>query len=150
MICRDVQFWDSVATHEAVAPHIFMGTEAVTLAPIIEREDALPMRSENGGIIFVPVDPFRLVYEMHTLYTPEGWGREVAKQSKLFILKAFEKASLILTHEQEGYWKSQPPKSHGWKCSGDFCYVGYEKRIRLWLLTRDAFLASPVGRKLCQ
>lgn len=150
MICRDVQFWDAVATHESVAPHIFMGMEPTTLAPLILKENCLPLRSEHGGVILVALDHFGLVREMHTLYTPEGWGREVATNGKLFMQEAFKDTEVIFTHEQEGNWRSSPPKSHGWKSTGNFCYVGMPKRLKLWMLTRDAFYASPVGRKLCQ
>lgn len=150
MIERDYLFWDSVASHEAVSPHIFMGTEPFSLKEIVGRELTMPLRSEHGGVLLLGLDGFGLVREMHTLYTPEGWGREVAMNGKLFMHEAFKTTQVIFTHEQEENWRSRPPKSHGWQSQGDFCYVGLTKRLKLWMLTRDAFYASPVGRKLCQ
>ena len=151
MICRDVAFWDSLAHHPDVAPHIFMGMEPVTLASLILNEDNLPLRSEHGGVILTAVGSFGMAREMHTLYHPDGWGREVAKNGKLFMREAFKSCQVILTQEQEGNWRSVPPKSHGWKSVGDYCYVGMPKRLKLWMLTKEAFEASPVGRKLqCQ
>lgn len=150
MIERDHHFWDKVASHELVGPHIFMGTEPFSLKEIVERDSTLPLRSEHGGVLLVGLDGFGLVREMHTLYTPEGWGREVATNGKLFMVEAFKSTEVLFTHEQDENWRSRPPKSHGWKAVGDFHYVGLTKHLKLWMLTREAFYASPVGRKQCQ
>ena len=151
MICRDAEFWDGVANHPEVAPHIFMGMEPTSLAPILDNPDNLPMRSEHGGLIFTAAGSFGMVRELHTLYTPEGWGREVAMNAKHFMREAFKDCQIIVTQEQEGNWRSVPPKSHGWKSVGEYCYVGMPVRLKLWMLTKEAFDASPVGRKLqCQ
>lgn len=148
MINRDVAFWDRIAQHPEVAPHIFMGRAPETLAPLIENPAARPYASANGGVIFLPVDHFGFVVEMHTLYVPEGWGREVAVNGKAFVQDMFRTASLILTYEQEGHWRSSPPRSHGWQASGDFKDAAMLCRLKLWVLTREAWVASPVGRKM--
>jgi len=151
MINRDPAFWDSVAQHPQVAPHVFMGRATSSLAGLVEHPGVLPLASENGGVLFVGIDPLGMVREMHTMYKPEGWGREVALFGRKFIEEAFKVCSLITTNEQEGHWRSLPPKSHGWVSSGEFREVGLSKRVRLWLLTREAWVASPVGRKMqCQ
>jgi hypothetical protein len=148
VINRDAAFWDRIASHPAVAPHIFMGGEPQSLAPLVENPKAHPYASANGGAIFSPVDPLGFVVEMHTLYTPEGWGREVATFGKQFINDVLQTASLILTHEQEGHWRSRPPKSHGWQACGDYVECGFPHRLKLWALSREAWFASPVGRKM--
>lgn len=148
MINRNPDFWDGVARHPEVAPHIFMGQPPVTLAPLVLDPRARPYASEHGGVLFLPVDPLGFVVEMHTLYTPEGWGREVALNGKRFVHDVLQSASLILTHEQEGHWRSSPPRSHGWKACGDFFECGFPHRLKLWSLSREAWSASPVGRKM--
>lgn len=148
MICRDVAFWDRIAQHPQVAPHIFMGKAPQSLAPLIENPACRPYASEHGGVIFGPVDHLGMVVEMHTLFTPEGWGREVAINGKAFVQDVFRSVSLILTHEQEGHWRSRPPRSHGWQACGDYTDAGMACRLKLWALTRDAWSASPVGRKM--
>jgi hypothetical protein len=151
VISRDVDFWDRVATHPLVSPHIFMGKAPQTLAPLVTNPKARPYASENGGVIFLPVDALGFVVEMHTLYAPEGWGREVALNGKRFVDDVLKTASLIITHEQESHWRSRPPRSHGWASAGDFIDAGLSARLRLWTLTREAWVASPVGRKMqCQ
>lgn len=147
MISRDVAFWDRIASHPEVAPHIFMGMAPETLAPLVLSPKARPYASDNGGVIFSPVDHLGFVVEMHTLFTPEGWGREVAAFGKRVMPDLFDHASLALTHEQEGRWQSRPPRSHGWQMAGDFKDVGAPVRLRLWTLSREAWIASPVGRK---
>lgn len=149
MLCRDAKWWDSIATHPEVSPHVFMGFEPVSLSGLVEAENNLPLRSENGGVILVGLDAFGLVREMHTMYSPEGWGREVASNGKLFMQEAFKTTQVLFTHEQEGNWKSRPPRSHGWKQASDYREVNLPKRLKLWMLTRDDFYSSPVGRKLC-
>lgn len=151
MICRDVEFWDEVATHPEVAPHVFMGLEPCSTAPLVQMVGAIPFASENGGLIFAPMDAHGMIYELHTLYKPEGWGREVAMFAKQCFDKVFSTASLVVTHEQEGSPHTRPPLSYGWKSCGEYCYTDLPKKLRLWSLTREDFYASPVGRKLrCQ
>ncbi len=144
-------FWDKVAFHPQVAPHVFVGQEPESLGPLILNPMAKPYASDHGGVIFLPVDFLGFVFEMHTLFTPEGWGREVASFGKRVMPDILQTASLILTHEQEGCWQSRPPRSHGWRACGEFKDVGMPCRLRLWELSREAWVASPVGRKtLCQ
>lgn len=150
MLNRDVSFWDSIASHPEVGPSIFLGIEPVSLAPLVEPEDHLPMASENGGLIFSPVDHLGMIYEMHTLYKPEGWGREVAIFSRLAIDEAFNRASIIVTHEQEGNWRSKPPRSHCWQSSDDYRDVGLPVRLRMWYLTKERWLSSPSRKKIDQ
>jgi len=150
MICRDVTWWDHIASHPEVSPHIFMDRDPTSLGVLIDNPANLPLRSEHGGVILIAMDAFGLVREMHTLYSPEGWGREVAMNGKLFMREAFLTTQVLFTHEQEGNWRSKPPRSHGWKECSEYCYVDLPKRLKLWMLTREAFFASPVGRKLCQ
>jgi hypothetical protein len=90
-----------------------------------------------------------MTLEMHTLFRPEGWGREVAKAGRVFMQTAFESASIILTHEQEGHWRSKPPKSHGWVPCANYQDVGLPRRLRLWALTREGWMNSVIGRKSC-
>ena len=148
---RDPRFWDAIAALPEVSPWVFAGTRPASLAPIVSSDRATPLASENGGVIFWCLDQIGFVLEMHTLYRPDGWGREVALNGRAFMAEGFRNASLIITHEQEGNWRSRPPKSHGWTACGDFRDAGFPHRLRLWSLTRESWQASPVGRRVeCQ
>lgn len=149
MICRDASWWEGIAAHPQVAPHVFMGLPAVSLAPLVEPVASYPMASINGGLIFAPLDNLGFVYELHTLYKPEGWGREVHAHAKECFREMMEGASIIVTHEQEGSAHTRPPLSFGWRTSSGFREVGLPKRLRMWVLTKEAWQSSPVGRKLC-
>lgn len=145
---RDASFWDAVAAHPQVAPGVFMGLDQVSAAPLIEAESSIPLASENGGLIFEAKDHLGFTYELHTLYRPEGWGREVNRHAKDCFAYVFERASVIVTHEQEGQKQTRPPLSFGWRPAGEYKEVGLPRRLKLWILTRDAWMSSPVGRKL--
>lgn len=148
MINRDVQFWDSISSHVEVAPFVFMGVPVQSLDVLIVNENNEPFASKNGGVLFVKTDHLGSIYEMHTMFRPEGWGREVAVTGAKALHHIFSKALLVFTYEQEGHWQSRPPKSHRWKSSGDFVDQGLSKRLKLWYLTRDDWLSSPVGKKI--
>lgn len=149
MIRRDVAWWDAVATHPEVAPHVFMGLGPVSVAPLVAPESSFPMASINGGLIFSALDNLGFVYELHTLYKPEGWGREVHAHAKECFRDMMARASVIVTHEQEGVAQTRPPLSFGWRQAGDFREVGLPRRLRMWSLTKEAWMTSPVGRKIC-
>lgn len=147
MINRNVKFWDAVAQHESVAPFVFMGTEKQSLAPLIECEKNIPCASTTGGILFVQMDHLGLIFEMHTMFLPDGWGREVAMFGACALNRVFEKAQMVVTYEQEDHWRSRPPKSHRWKSAGSFVDHGLPKRLKMWYLTKEDWLSSPVGKK---
>jgi hypothetical protein len=149
MICRDVEFWDDVARHHQVSPSVFMGLAQVSTAPLVRDERNLPLASQNGGLIFVASDSLGFSMELHTLYRPEGWGREVTEHARECFREVMKTVSLVTTFEQEGEKQTRPPLSYGWRSAGDFMAVGLPKRLKLWILTREAWVASPVGRKLC-
>ena len=151
MINRSADFWDSVAFDPDVAPFVFMDAPRQSLSVLVGDESNEPFASDNGGVLFVKTDHLGSIYEMHTMFRPEGWGREVAITGAKALHHIFSKALLVFTYEQEGHWQSRPPKSHRWKSSGEFIDQGLSKRLKLWYLTRDDFLSSPVGKKsLCR
>lgn len=151
MINRSPEFWDGVAFHEEVAPFVFMGGEKQSLYSLVDDVRNVPFASENGGVLFVKTDHLGSIYEMHTMFTPAGWGREVAVTGAQALHNIFETAVMVFTYEQEGHWRSRPPKAHRWKSSGEFVDHGFSKRLKMWYLTRDDWLSSPVGKKIrCQ
>lgn len=145
---RSPYFWTAVAQHPAVEPYVMQGAPADYLAEFIQRPDVLPLAAHNGGFLFH--DKGAGVYELHTLFTPEGWGREVVEASHAAAKHLFvgKKAKALTTYEQEDYRRSRPPLSHGWKPTSDFANTGIGS-VRSWELTRAAWFASAVGKKVC-
>lgn len=139
---RDPAFWDRIASHPAVE-HIKRGLP-LDLGELAQHERVVPLASEHGGFLLFQLDGLGRIYEMHTLFTPEGWGREVNRAGKAMLNRMFETAEIITTYE--GY---PPPKSFGWRTAGDFkdSDIG---RVRTWFLTREAWEASPARRRQCQ
>lgn len=147
---RNPEFWHSVSQHPDVLPHISMGQE-FDIREVVAHPGVTPLASEHGGFLFVRLDAFGFLQELHTLYTPEGWGKEVAKAAREAFTRMFEGgAQMITTYEQEGHWRSKPPKSHGWSPVGEEVDVNLPLRLKMWILTRDAWLASPVGKRMSE
>jgi hypothetical protein len=142
---RDGAWWARVAAHEAVAAHIGVSPAEVALFACDQR--VVPLAAEHGGFLFRNLDGLGFVFELHTLFTPEGWGREVAAAShEAFRLMFGGRTSAIVTHEQRDWWRSVPPKSHGWTLAGDWRETPVGE-LRMWILTLSAWAASPAVKR---
>lgn len=139
---RDPSFWEDIANHPAVE-HIKHGLP-FDVEALVQDPSVTPLAAEHGGFLLFRLDGLGRVFEMHTLFTPEGWGREVNAAGKAMLVRMFQTASLITTYE--GY---PPPKSFGWRTAGDFSdsAIGV---VRTWFLTKEAWENSPAGRRICQ
>lgn len=146
---RDPAFWARIAGHPEVAPHVTMGRE-VDWAASVGSDLVTPLAAEHGGFLFVRLDGVGRVQELHTMFTPEGWGREVLMALKHAVERIFaDGAQLITTYEVEGHWRSQPPKTFRFMPCGDFAPIpGGEFRIRTWCLPWAAWEASPARRRM--
>lgn len=137
---RSPDFWVEVASHPAVA-HTLGGFSPELIALAVSNPSVLPFRAEHGGFILLKADSFGRVYELHTLFTPEGWGKEAYRAAKSLFDKAFGFCDLIITHETE-HPQSRPPKTFRFKPLGEFEDTETGK-IRLWSLSRADWLTSP-------
>jgi hypothetical protein len=145
---RDAGFWRGIAAHPEVASHI--GATGRQVAALAASPTILPLAAEHGGFLFRNLDGLGFVFELHTLFTPEGWGREVVTGAHEAFARLFNSGvALVVTHEQRDWWRSRPPRSHGWLLAGDWRQAaGME--VRMWTLTRGAWLASAsVRRRQC-
>lgn len=145
---RDPGFWQRIAEHPDVAPHVLLGRNDIRLDAIVTDPSVLPLASEHGGFLFCRLDGLGRFWELHTLYRPEGWGREVLLASKAALQRLFTEAQILTTYEVEGWWRSRPPKSFGFTQAGDFRAVP-ELGIALstWVLTKKAWAQSPAYRR---
>ncbi|MGH7022112.1 MAG: hypothetical protein ACREEB_00825 [Caulobacteraceae bacterium] len=142
---RDPAFWAAVAGHPEVAPHI--GATPDEAAALALHPLTLPLASAHGGFLFRNLDGLGFVFELHTLFTPEGWGREVALAAREAFARLFDGgAAVVVTHEQHGWWRAKPPLSHGWAPAADWreTPVGL---LRMWTLSAQAWRASALMRR---
>lgn len=146
---RNPDFWAAVMAHPEVAPHVTFG-QAVDVAAILENPWVTPLRADHGGFLFVRLDGMGRVHELHTMFTPEGWGREVLQALKEAVAEMFERgAQIIVTYDVEGNWRSRPPKTFRFEVCGDFAPVpDFPHRLRSWVLTRAAWDASPARQRM--
>lgn len=116
---RDPAFWRAVVSHPAVEGAL-LGHNPDFLDGLIANPAVLPLASKHGGLVFVGRDAFGKVYELHSMFTPEGWGREVSACAKQAFERIFDAgADLVFTHEQVGQWRTRPPKSFGFVTMGE-------------------------------
>lgn len=143
---RDPAFWARVAEHPEVAPHISLG-RSIDLAPLLADSRVTALRAVNGGFIFFQLDALGLVQDLHTLFTPEGWGREVLFAAKDAFREVFRRgAQLVVTHEVQGWWRSRPPRSFRFVPSAhEFTPTTYGG-LKIWTLSREAWERAPANR----
>lgn len=140
---REAWFWRQVVAHPDVAK-VMMGLP-LDIAALVSHERVIPLAGEHGGFLFCALDGIGRVYELHTLFTPEGWGREVHREAKLAFAEMFRRgAQIITTYEIKG-WAS-PPLSFGWKFAGDFTPSPIGD-VRSWVLTEADWDLSPARRR---
>ena len=140
---RDGAFWRAVVDHPAVA-HVKMGLP-FDIEALVTHERVVPLASENGGFLFCQLDGLGRVFELHTMFTPQGRGREVSGSAKEAFAEMFAAgARVITTYEVEGW--AAPPLSFGWRASGDFTPSPLGN-LRTWVLTLDGWEASPARRR---
>jgi len=146
---RDPAFWTDVYEHPAVKPHVSLGHD-LDIAAIVANPSVTPLRSDNGGFLFARLDGLGRVHELHTMFTPEGWGREVLISAKAAFAEMFRRgADVIVTQEVEGNRRSQPPLSFRFAPAGDFAFSPLlNATLRTWVLTRAAWDASPARQRM--
>lgn len=103
--------------------------------------------SKHGGFLLANIDGMGRGYDLHALFTPEGWGREVNAGLKYLLLGVFRTAHYITVSELEQMPSSRPPLSFGFHP----CSIGWldspHGPMRTWILTLDSWRASPAFRR---
>lgn len=141
---RDPAFWREVASHPLVAPHVLLGRE-FDVGAVAQHASVTPLAAQHGGFLFCKLDGLGFVYELHSLFTPEGWGREVHGAGKEALQHIFAQgASVIVTTQTED--GKAPPRSFGWREADNYRDTDIGN-ARCWFLTADAWRLSPGGRK---
>lgn len=137
MINRDPEFWNRISNHPDVAKTKFgedVSFEAVTF------EHVFPFSSKHGGYILVKIHPICGIWDLHAMFTPEGWGKE-AHALGVELLNTLPQWQLITAQETQ-FKNSQPPRSFGFVEAGPFTETPYGD-WRTWILTRKAWEGSP-------
>lgn len=145
---RDPAFWASIAENPAVAATLGAATPA-QVGALARLPHFLPLASEHGGFLFGRMDPLGFTCELHSLFAPEGWGREalVAGVRSIGFVWALG-YQLVTTFEVQGNSRSRPPKTFGFTMAGDWRETPLGT-LRLWTLTQAAWNASPARRLKC-
>ena len=146
---RNSDWWTAVGSHPAVRLAL-MGLEPEVVGATAARPDVLPLAAEHGGFLVCKADVMGFVAELHTLFTPEGWGREVVLAGiegiNLVWLAGYQ---VLTTFEVQSNPRSRPAKTFGFVQAGPWrdSPIGV---IRQWVLTREAWEASPASKRRLQ
>lgn len=145
---RDPAFWQAIADHPDVR-HIAYG-HAIDMGEIVCQPAVIPLASAHGGLIFTQRDPFAAVYELHTLFTPNGWGREAhdAAISAFAEMFGVRRAGLIFTYETE-HRQSKAPRSFGFERAPG-AIPSPIGQVTVAVLTAARWFQSPAWRRACQ
>ncbi len=143
---RDPGFWERVASHPAVTAAL-LGFEPAVVSRLCVSPRALPYAAPHGGYIFIRLDASGFACELHSLFTPEGWGRE-AHQAGIEAAGAIWRLGfqLIQTLEIAGNPRSRPPRSFGFRPAGEF-RPSPAGAARLWTLSWADWSARPATRR---
>lgn len=144
---RDPHFWTEVASHPALATALY-GLPPAFIGQIVQNPRLTPLAAQHGGVFVSPLDAVGFLYEVHAMFTPEGWGREAYEASAETAMALFASgAQVISSLEIRDNARSRPPRSFGSVPVGDW----RETQIgegRCWILTRDAWEGSPARKRL--
>ncbi len=141
---RDPGFWTAVAAHPDVRPHMH-GLDPEAVGRLVALDSVIPLAAQHGGFIFTKTDPMAFICELHTLFTPEGWGREaMVSGTEALALLWTSGLKMVTTFETSDNAKSRPPKTFGFLLAGDWRDTMFGA-LRMWVLTQNAWSASPAG-----
>jgi hypothetical protein len=141
---RDPAWWRAVADHPAVSPEIdYRGRLDFSF---VEDPAVVPLALDHGGFLFHRTGH---TYGLHALFTPGGWGKEVAHGLKLATEHMIGLGARgFTTAEVRGHRNSRPPLSHGWRCVGEFEPGLLGLVMRPWSLSLADWRASPAFRRM--
>jgi hypothetical protein len=143
---RDPVFWTTVAAHPSVAP-MLRGVDPALVGELASRREFLPIAAEHGGFLLQRRDDLGFAWELHTLFTPEGWGREaVVAGIEALGLMFGSRACLISTFEVKANPRSRPWKGLGFATAGDGAQTPVGE-LRLWILTKSAWAESRAAKR---
>lgn len=146
---RDPDFWAAIAAHPAVAA-VLRGVDPGAVGVLAGRRDFLPIAAEHGGFLLQRRDDLGFAWELHTLFTPEGWGREaVVAGIEALGLMFGSNASLISTFEVKTNPRSRPWKGLGFSPAGDWARTPMGE-LRLWILTKSSWTESRAAKRRAQ
>jgi hypothetical protein len=143
---RDPAWWTRIAADPAVAGAL-MGLAPELVGAFAQRAEVLPLASIHGGFLLSRLDPLGMVCELHTLFTPEGWGREVVV-SGIEAIGAVWTCGFqsIVTLEMQANPRSRPARTFGFVRCGDWKTTPWGE-ARLWMVTREGWNSSPAAQR---
>jgi hypothetical protein len=140
-VLRDAGFWTAVASHPTVRG-VMRGLDPALVGRLALDERFMPLAAEHGGFLIQRLDQMGFVGELHTLFTPEGWGREAHDAGMRMFDAVFACGYRVLVTFETDDKKSRPPRTAGYAPAGDW-RESPAGRLRQWVLSEAAWKSSP-------
>jgi hypothetical protein len=142
---RDPAFWEAVAACPEVARAAVLEA-AHSLADIVAHPWVTPLAATHGGYLFCRLDGVGHVWELHSMFTARGHGREAMFAAVAAFDRMFAGPMQVLTtYEVAVNPRSRPPARFGFVPAGGF---QGPHGLKSWVLTRDAWMRSPGRERL--
>ncbi|MDB5483466.1 MAG: hypothetical protein JWO83_4519 [Caulobacteraceae bacterium] len=126
---------------------MLQGVEPALIGALAARREFMPIAAEHGGFLLQRRDDLGFAWELHTLFTPEGWGREaIVAGIEALGLMFGSNAGLISTFEVKTNPRSRPWKGFGFAPAGDWTPTPVGE-LRLWILTKSTWGESRVAKR---
>lgn len=143
---RDPAFWTAVAAHPDLAG-LLGGLDPERVGRLATRPEFLPLAAGHGGFLLQRRDELGFTWELHTLFTPGGRGREaVLAGVEALDLLFGSHACLISTCEVRANPRSRPWKGFGFQAAGGWAETPVGA-LRLWILTKAAWAESRAAKR---
>lgn len=138
---RDPAFWRGLMAEPVVLEHTMLGLPLEALDGLVASPAVTPLACADGGFLLRNLDGLGLVEELHAVFRTRAWGRPVLAAMWDMYAIVFRSAHVLVVSEQDGWWRSAPPKSHGWRPAAGFAPT-VAGSLRTWVLTHRNWTAS--------
>lgn len=146
---RDPAWWRSLASSPSIVAAM-PDIDPELVAASVVQDHVTPLASLNGGLLFVRADALGFVEDMHALFLPAGRGHEANSAVKSALDLKFTRGACLITVTQTTSPMSKPPLSFGFRPAvlAPSAAALEAGAVRLWVLTVEAWRASPAFRRL--
>lgn len=128
-------------------PEVLKGVGEFDLDAVLAHPSVTPVWCGHGGFLFHALDHLGFVYDLHAMFSSDGWGKHVTKALFSALNAVFDQGARIVTvTELSGKPMSRPPLSFGFRPIGEFRQTSMGE-ARSWLLTQDAWISSPAFKR---
>lgn len=139
-LIRDPAFWVEIAASPSSSNTAF---SADTSFEWVASPRVMPFACRSGGHAFMQLDPFFRVWDMHSLFTIEGWASD-AFELAVYALDVLPSWQVVTTYSADQGTEGLLSLL-GFAPAGEYAPVPDGGFWQSWVLTREAYARSNAG-----